>query len=59
MGKETLIQFEEAKRIPYRRNTVRHILIELTKNNYKEKTLKATREKQKNNIQRNLHKDNS
>ena len=49
-GKETLTQVEEAQRIPHRinsrRNTGRHILIKLTKIKYKEKILKATREKQ-------------
>ena len=48
MGKET--QVEEAQRIPYRisprRNTARHLLIKLTKIKYKEKILKATKEKQ-------------
>ena len=41
MVKETLTQVEEAQRIPYkinpRRNTARHILIELTKIKHKEK----------------------
>jgi len=50
MGKETLTQVEEAQRIPKRinpkRNTVRHILIKLTKIKYKEKILKATRKNQ-------------
>ena len=50
MGKETLTQVEEAHRIPCRinprRNTARHILIKLTKVKYKEKILKATKEKQ-------------
>ena len=49
-GKETIAQFEEAQRMPYkinqRRNTERHILIKLTKIKYKEKILEATREKQ-------------
>ena len=49
MGKETLTQVEEAQRIPYkiypRRKTVRHILIKWTKIKYKEKILKAIREK--------------
>ena len=46
MGKGTVTQVEEAQRIPYkinpRRNTARHILIKLTKIEYKEKILKAT-----------------
>ena len=50
MGQETLTQVEEAQRIPYkvnpRENTKKHILIKLTKIKYKEKILKATREKQ-------------
>ena len=47
MGKESLTQIQEAQRVPYkinpRRNTLRHILIKLTK--IKEKILKAAREK--------------
>ena len=50
MGKEIVNQVQEAKRDPYRinpkRNTLRHILIKLSKIKYKEKILKATREKQ-------------
>ena len=50
LGKETLIEVQEAQRVPYRinprRNTSRHILIKLTKIKNKEKILKATREKQ-------------
>ena len=49
MGKEPLTQIQEAQRVPYkispRRNTLRHILIKLTKIKYKEKILKAAREK--------------
>ena len=49
VGKETLTQVDEARRIPYkinpRKNTARHILIKLTKIKYKEKILKATGEK--------------
>ena len=49
MGKELVIQVQEAQRITYkrnpRRNTPRHILIKLSKIKYKEKILKATREK--------------
>ena len=33
------------QRVPYRRNTVRHILIKLTEIKYKERILKAAREK--------------
>ena len=51
MGKEIVTQVQEAQRVPYRinprKNTPRHILIKLTKVKFKEKILKATREKQK------------
>ena len=51
MGKETVTQVQEAQRVPYRinprRNTPRHIVIKLTKIKFKEKILKAAREKQK------------
>ena len=47
MGKEPLTQIQEAQQVPYkinpRRNTLRHILIKLTKFKDKEKTLKAAR----------------
>ena len=50
MGKEIINQVQEAQRVPYRinprRNTPRHILIKLSKIKYKEKILKAAREKQ-------------
>ena len=50
VGKEIGNQVQEANRVPYginpRRNTPRHILIKLSKIKYKEKTLKAAREKQ-------------
>ena len=49
MGKESLTQIQEAQRVPYkinpRRNTLRHILMKLTKIKDKEKILKAAREK--------------
>ena len=49
MGKEITIQVQEAQRVPGRinprRNTLRHIVIKLTKIEDKEKLLKATREK--------------
>ena len=49
-GKEIATQVQEAHRVPYRinprRNTPRHILIKLSKIKYKEKILKAAREKQ-------------
>ena len=51
MEKETLIQVQEAQRVPHRinqrRNTPRYILIKLTKIKDKEKILKATRAKQR------------
>ena len=51
MGKEIATQVQEVQRVPYRinprRNTPRHILITLTKIKFKEKILKASREKQK------------
>ena len=50
MGREIVNQVQEAQRVPYginpRRNTPRHILIKLSKIKYKEKILKAAREKQ-------------
>ena len=49
MGKEVVNQVQEAQRVTYRinprRNTPRHILIKLSKIKYKEKILKAAREK--------------
>ena len=51
MEKEIVNQVQEAQRVPYRinprRNTLRHILIKLTKIKHKERILKAAREKQK------------
>ena len=51
MGKEIVTQVQEAQRVPNkinpRKNTPRHILIKLTKIKFKEKLLKAAREKQK------------
>ena len=53
MGKAIVYQVQEAHRVPYRinprRNTPRHILIKLSKIKYKEKILKAAREKTTNN----------
>ena len=50
IGKEILNEVQEAQRVPYRinpgRNVPRHILIKLSKIKYKEKILKAAREKQ-------------
>ena len=51
MGKEIVNQVQEMQRDTYRinprRNTPRHILIKLSKIKYKEKILKAAREKKK------------
>ena len=50
MKKEIENQVQEAQRVPYRinprRNTPRHILIKRTKTKYKERILRAAREKQ-------------
>ena len=50
MGKEIVNQVQEAQRVPYRinprRNMPRHILIKPSKIKYKEKILKAAKEKQ-------------
>ena len=50
MGKEIVNQVQEAQRVPYRinprQNMPRHILIKQSNINYKEKILKAAREKQ-------------
>ena len=50
MGKEIVNQVQEAQRVPYRinprRNMPRHILIKISQIKYKEKILKAAREKQ-------------
>ena len=50
MKKEIVIQVQESRRVPYRinlrRNMPRYILIKLTKTKYKERILKAAREKQ-------------
>ena len=63
MGKELVNQVHEVQRVPYRinprRNMARYILIKLSKIKYKEKILKAAREKTTNNIQGNPHKVNS
>ena len=49
MGKERVNQFQEVQRVPYRinprRNMAGHILIKLSKFKFKEKILKAAREK--------------
>ena len=60
MGKEIVTQVQEAQRVPYRINprkkTPRHILIKVTKIKLKEKNIKSSKGKTKNNIQRNPHK---
>ena len=59
MGKEIATQVQEAQRVPYRinprRNTHRHIVIELEKIKDKE----SSKGKMTNNIQGNPHKVNS
>ena len=51
MGKEIATQVQEAQRVPGRinprRNTLRHIVIKVTRIKVKEKLLKATRENNK------------
>ena len=58
MGKEIVNQVQEAQRGLYRinprRNMPRHILIKLSKINYKEKILKASREKQQITIYKGI-----
>ena len=50
MGKETVIQVQEAQRVPFRinpkRNTPKHIVIKMAKIKEKEGILKEAREKQ-------------
>ena len=57
MEKEIVNQAQEAQRVPYRinprRNSLRHILIKLTKTKHKERILKAAREKQHITYKRN------
>ena len=56
MGKEIVNQIQEVQRVPHRikprRNMPRHILIKHSKINFKEKILKAAREKQRIEIGR-------
>ena len=51
LAKELDIQVQEAQRVPNKldpkRNTPRHIIIKMTKVKYKERILKAEREKQR------------
>ena len=57
MEKEIVNQVQEVQRVPYRvnprRNTLRHILIKLTKTKHKEKILKEARKKQQVTYRRN------
>ena len=50
MGKQSLTQIQEAQQVPYkmnpRRNTLRHIIIKMTRIKNKEKILKAAMEKE-------------
>ena len=50
MGKEIVNQIQKVQRLPYRinqrRNTLRHVLIKLTKTKHTERILKAAKEKQ-------------
>ena len=59
MGKEIATQVQEVKRVPGRidprRNTLRHIIIKLTKSKDKE-NIKSNKGKATNNIQGNTHK---
>ena len=63
IGKETINQVQKAQRVPYRinpwRNMPRYILIKLSKIKNKEKNIKSSKGKTKNNIQGNPHKVNS
>ena len=47
MEKEIVNQVQEAQRFPYRINPRRHTLIKLTKIKYKERILKAAKERNK------------
>ena len=62
VGKEIVNKVQEAQRVPYRinprRNKPRHILIQLSKNIYKEKNIKSSKGRATNNIQGNPHKVN-
>ena len=63
MGKERVNPVQEVQRVPSRinprRNTPRHILIKLSKIKYKEKILKAAREKQQITYEGIPHKVNT
>ena len=63
MGKERVNQVQETQRISNginpRQNTLRHILIKLTKIKHKEQILKAATEKQQITHKGYSHKDNS
>ena len=55
MGKETVIQVQEAQRVPRRinprKNMLRHIIIKLSKTKDKGKNIKSNKGKSTNNIQ--------
>ena len=61
--KEIDTQAQKAQIVPYRinprRNIPRHMLIKLTKTKHKERIIKSNEGKATNNIQGDLHKDNS
>ena len=63
MGKEIVNQVQEVQRVPYRinprRNTLRRILIKLTKIKDKKKIIESNKGKATNNIEGNSHKVNS
>ena len=63
MGKEIITQVQETQRVPNRINprwnTLRHILIKLTKIKHKEQILKAAKQQITKNTQEDSHKDNS
>ncbi len=60
MEKEIVNQVQEAQRIPsrinLRRNTSRHIVINLTKIKHRDKNIKSNKGKATNNMQGNSHK---
>ena len=63
MGKEITSEFQETQRVPNRinprQNTLRHVLIKLTKVKHKEQMLKAVRGKATIDTQGDPHKDNN
>jgi len=63
MGKEKVTQVQEGQRVPQmmnpKRNMPRHILIKPIKITHKEKNIKTSKGKAKNNIHGKPHKANS